>query len=944
MINLRDVARELGLQKENEVYYCPQHDTNTPDLYIEEGQFCCFNPTTEKGGYKAVSLVMHTKDWQDTSKALSWLSRKFPEAFNTEVDEAEAEARNVLNKATELANQALEGSEILESICEKRELESEDILQHKFGIFTDQVVKELEQEFSDEALQKSGLKKNSFFPLKGRLVVPYLDAEQTYYFTGRVIDGDNRPKYKKLVNTDYNENILYTLLQGSDKLLLTEGPFDAVSAYKAGYDVAAPVTSSFPEKQEEKLVEIAKRYDEVLLAFDQDDAGDKGAEKTAKLLLKNGADPRILDFTQGQDLDDYTTFNGYDLTTLEESSDTYLNKLIEEVEETDNRTKQYEICYNILQLVQDYPPAFIDRLLKDMPVKKPALEEELEQIRAETAKQQAVEKEVDLTEAESSIFRELRIGEEILELVPSTQINLQGHKYTLTDLTQNQGKAIQSEELLKIYSFSFGEGDKDEGYYLFTEPDQKLVLGEKNLPLKRINLDEKKYREPLYNKYQVLKQRSDLEGGFDEFKNQFKPAFTISDRLTPESVDKLKEIDNDAISNIVEEYLNNGFNIDPAVRAANYPKLLIHDKNLVRPQDIATYAGHTILYTNTKTGKSYTAGRVGEIRDKVTAAGILGYGDADGVNHGILDDLSCNFFADETSSKSHEANLNDKILSLMEKGEVTISQAGLDVTTRFYGSITYLGNPVNEGQKLDLNDAFVKIVEDLGNNVEAMASRLGLIVLDMELSEAEGSSLKKDRARKLETFVNWIQQQLAPKYTEIEEQMKSWLETGYPQDYLDDIDTYRKELVSHKLRDFWKSHKQSYRHARGQALRMAVYEKLAEVLKGDYSIEELCDLADDKFDQVMQMNLRSLENMANLNEHKKQEIRKARLEGETPKYLRYFVYSVIQKHLDDGIDSTISISNLKDSWLKQRDKLDISSDSAYSKWAPIQKKHRTEPR
>jgi hypothetical protein len=71
-IDLSRIAEKLGLKKEANSYYCPQHDNQTPDLNITKRKFCCFNHKGAEGGYKAVSLVMHTQNWSKP-KALNWL-------------------------------------------------------------------------------------------------------------------------------------------------------------------------------------------------------------------------------------------------------------------------------------------------------------------------------------------------------------------------------------------------------------------------------------------------------------------------------------------------------------------------------------------------------------------------------------------------------------------------------------------------------------------------------------------------------------------------------------------------------------------------------------------------------------------------------------------------------------------------------------------------------
>ena len=87
----------------------------------------------------------------------------------------------------------------------------------------------------------------------------------------------------------------------------------------------------------------------------------------------------------------------------------------------------------------------------------------------------------------------------------------------------------------------------------------------------------------------------------------------------------------------------------------------------------------------------------------------------------------------------------------------------------------------------------------------------------------------------------------------------------------------------------------------------------------------------------MEQNLNSLQNMADLTKHKRQQLRKSQLQGQEPRYLRYLVYSAIFRHQEEPIDSVISLNQLKEHWLNNRSRLDVDEDSKYRKWAPIQK-------
>lgn len=943
-ITLPEVARKIGLRKEKGVYYCPEHDQETPDLHIESDRFCCFTHKGPQGGTKAVSLVLHLKDWDSVARGMEWLAEHFPgEVGDLDGEELQRrdKAREALSNTTERAHAELMDTELEEEIRDNRELELEDLEEARLGLLTEEVVSEVEDSFDNQTLKDAGLKtEEGYWPLKERILIPYLEDGRPVYLAGREVENGSGHKYKKLINTDYNRNTLYSFFGESDQLILTEGPFDALSARKAGFDVVSPVTNQFSEHQEKEVSRIADSYDEVILAFDQDDGGEEGTRDTAEMLLKNGVNPRIADFPSDQDLDDYTTYNGYNLDTLVEEAERYLDQLIKQAKSKD-RENQEELIDKVLGLVQDRKPAYIDRVLKDLPGKKPALREQLEQIRAEAVDEE-IEDKVSL-QKEQNLYSSLELQDVNLELSPSTTVNVKEHLHTVIQLREDEAGTIKSDPVFKVYSFTFGEGENEEEFYLFTDAEKSLSLGEKKFPLRRIDLHSSKYSDPLRETFDRLKKKGKTEGRFEEFLSNFQPAFARADELRDSSIQELKELSNERIREIVVRYLDNGYWIAPSAKQGIYPKYVNHDKKEVRPQDVASSAAHSLIYTPTKTGKSYTADRAGELRDKVRVAGLTGFADADGENKGILDGMTQNFFIDEISSRDHEERVNDKLLTLMEKGTAKISQAGRDLTTRFYASITYLGNPVSDEDDVNIstNEKFIRITEQLGENTEAMGSRIGLVLVDMDIDQTEGESLPMEEAQKLETLAGWIQAEISTEYSLIEKELRGWIEQKYPTEYEEKVDELRSKLYSQKLSEFWDSHKESYRHARGQALRMAVFQRLGDVLCQDYTVEKIQELAEEKLQEVMEINLNTLRNMVVMSDQESVAMYRNILREEDPRYLRYFVYSVISRSRGIDLEELHPVSSLRDEWLELKEELDeVDPDSKYSKWAPIETKIR----
>ena len=129
-----------------------------------------------------------------------------------------------------------------------------------------------------------------------RLVIPYWDeaGKNVLYFTSRRLDDSNEksPKYKKasleqfpfLRNAPMGLNSLKR--EKKDVLVITEGVFDWLAFYQEGYSVLSPNGGDFG-KQWEEVLEKIKGFRRVLLAFDNDAAGQGFTYKAAQELIKH---------------------------------------------------------------------------------------------------------------------------------------------------------------------------------------------------------------------------------------------------------------------------------------------------------------------------------------------------------------------------------------------------------------------------------------------------------------------------------------------------------------------------------------------------------------------------------------------------------------------------------------------------------------------------------
>lgn len=174
-----------------------------------------------------------------------------------------------------------------------------------------------QREYGEDLLAETGLIKpgehgrRPFTYFKGRLMLPIHDVMgRVIGFGARKLDPDD--KMGKYINSPetalYRKSrVLYALhrarpaFKEAGYALVCEGQFDVIACHRAGFPTAiAPQGTAFTQEQ----VAILKRYtDQVVLAFDSDQAGIEAAEKSIPLLLAGGMTVRKLDLPAGEDPD-----------------------------------------------------------------------------------------------------------------------------------------------------------------------------------------------------------------------------------------------------------------------------------------------------------------------------------------------------------------------------------------------------------------------------------------------------------------------------------------------------------------------------------------------------------------------------------------------------------------------------------------------------------------
>ncbi len=152
-------------------------------------------------------------------------------------------------------------------------------------------------------------KNNHYYDtFKNRVITPIIDVRgNVIAFGGRVLD-DSKPKYintaDTLVYKKTNELFAMNLAKESkaDNLILCEGYMDVIAMHEAGFTNAVAGCGTALTSEQVRL--ISRYTNEVILAYDADEAGQKAIDKAVRLFSQTDVKIRIPVLTGGKDPDE----------------------------------------------------------------------------------------------------------------------------------------------------------------------------------------------------------------------------------------------------------------------------------------------------------------------------------------------------------------------------------------------------------------------------------------------------------------------------------------------------------------------------------------------------------------------------------------------------------------------------------------------------------------
>lgn len=331
-VSIQDVVSRyvsLKSQGKNLVGLCPFHSEDTPSFFVNpaKGLFYCFGCGV---GGNTINFMMKIENFSFVEAVEFLASQAGILLSNNKLNRQVDNEKNKLIKINLLAQKFFqqilwkspEGEKAIEYL-KKRDISEKAILEFGIG-FSANSWDALYKYMSNKKINPSDLFKlglinerqggNGYYDrFRGRLMFPIYNQSNTVVgFGGRVIDDNNGgPKYLNSPETKlfqksrllYGINLAYDEIRRNDFVILVEGYMDVIATHQRGIkNTVASLGTAFSEEQ----AKIIKRYtNNVIIAYDSDQAGQEAALRSLSVLAENGCNVKILSLPNGMDPDDY---------------------------------------------------------------------------------------------------------------------------------------------------------------------------------------------------------------------------------------------------------------------------------------------------------------------------------------------------------------------------------------------------------------------------------------------------------------------------------------------------------------------------------------------------------------------------------------------------------------------------------------------------------------
>lgn len=306
---------------------CPFHSEKTPSFSVSPGKqiYHCFG--CGKGG-GVINFIMEVENLS-FPEAVAFLAKRAGMPMPEESNDRESKKRSrmlALNKeAARFFYSQLSTSAGAAACDYMRQRQLSPATARRFGLgfapdswnsLTDAMKEKgfTDFELADAGLVRRGKSGGVYDTFRNRLMFPVIDVRgDVIGFSGRIL-GEGEPKYMNSPETlvfNKSRNLFALNLAKKSKcgyIILSEGNIDVASLHQAGFDsaVASLGTSLTPEQ-----ARLISRYtDQVIIAYDNDGAGIKAAQRAIGILEKLDLKVKVLRLEGAKDPDEFIKRKG----------------------------------------------------------------------------------------------------------------------------------------------------------------------------------------------------------------------------------------------------------------------------------------------------------------------------------------------------------------------------------------------------------------------------------------------------------------------------------------------------------------------------------------------------------------------------------------------------------------------------------------------------------
>lgn len=472
-----------------------------------------------------------------------------------------------------------------------------------------------------------------------------------------------------------------------------------------------------------------------------------------------------------------------------------------------------------------------------------------------------------------------------------------------------------------VYAGQLGAGTKQ--IFIRVNPSFKMKLGESSLCLRKLTRDE--HEEVLetirikdWNLFKKimamygikLKDNTlwhDMEG---EVFDKGPIFFDVEDEV---DITQLFDLSNEELENLVIEYVIGGMERYDELLANIFASgIFTADFSIISPEHYQKYNAHKVIFTNPSTGKTTMGKRIGIDIDEASKFFLKGGGSIEKSVEGRLHKEVQDVFLEEIQDLKDE-DIYTGLNLLEEQGEAEIGK-GLGTLTRTMSALNYIGNVKNVESanplflQEELLSKFSELLTIITNNQEAFGKRKALTLFGTDFVTVQGRGYNVNDLEKLGAVFRTLQRHLARKYTYLflHNEIQEWLNTPFDAVYSAYIVELAKRVNTPNIKQFIRGNTEAYRHQKGLALKLALMERIKNLLQDDLKLVDIVDMGKEKEAFLQNLQIKSFEMIVSRLENQDMQDKLVELN-----YKRLPLHTMIL------VDSVIKYINEK---LKQRDK------------------------